>query len=150
MNCEGLSVDLSGGKLLQINIIGRQLTNLVQQQVDLLTVDQANVTLAQQSPHDPLHVSLVYLHHHHESHQVVEHGGQEPVLVVLQSFLLVLAEVLVPLHHLPGPGVHASSLPLTRHRVQEDVFPELTALPQRGPSLGQETLEYVVPAMIIL
>ena len=43
---EGLSVDLSGGELLQVDVIGRELGDLVQQQVDLLTVDQADVTLA--------------------------------------------------------------------------------------------------------
>ena len=43
---EGLSVDLSRGKLFQVDVIGRELRDFVQQQVDLLAVDQTNVTLA--------------------------------------------------------------------------------------------------------
>jgi hypothetical protein len=39
-----------------------------------------------------LHLRLVDIHHDHEGDQVEEHGGEEPVLLVLQPLLLALAQ----------------------------------------------------------
>ena len=61
-----------------------QVTDLVEQFVDLLAVNQSDVALPEQAAHFPLHLVLVDVEHHHEGGQVVEHGGEQPVLVVLQ------------------------------------------------------------------
>ena len=50
-----------------------QMVDDIQQVVDVLAVQQANVRLAQQATDLLLHLHLGYPHHQHEGHKVVQH-----------------------------------------------------------------------------
>lgn len=120
----------------------------------------------------PLHVSASrwlesemqpYFYHQHVRNHVVQQGGQESVLIVLQTLAVVVSQRQVsvpqeeeeedyrgaaaslgntntpsdtppaPLDHLLRALVHPHPLPLQHHCVQEGVLPELQLVPQRGP-----------------
>ena len=57
------------------------------------------------------------LHHDHVCREIVQHGGEQPVLVVLEPLLLGVREVVVPVHHLPRPRVHADNVTLLGHSI---------------------------------
>ena len=93
-------------KLLQylhtffITLITHQLSDLVQQVVDVLAAHQSNVTLAQHASYLALQLVLTDTHHHHERHHVVQHHRQQTVLIVLKSLTLRVTKWVVPVKYL--------------------------------------------------
>ncbi len=69
---------------------------LVEDIVDLLTADKADMTFPQQASHFTSHLILADTHHDHESRHVVQHDDQDAVLVVLQALLLRLPQGGIP------------------------------------------------------
>ena len=83
-----------------VGVSSHQVVDLVEELVHLLAVHQPDVTLAQQSPHLALQLHLVHVHHDHDRHQVVQHCGQQPVLVMLQPLALCFTQRVVPATHI--------------------------------------------------
>ena len=75
-----------------------QVADLIQQIVDLGAVGQADVRFAQQSSDLLPDLRLVDPHHHHERGDVVQHVGQEFILVVLQSLPLHVSQGHIPVN----------------------------------------------------
>lgn len=73
-----------------------QVVDLVEEFVDFLAVHEADVRLAQEPPHLPLDVLFAHINHHHEGHQVVQHRGEQSVLLMFQPFTFRLAQVVIP------------------------------------------------------
>ena len=64
--------------------------------VDLGAADKADVALAQQAAHFAAQLVLGDVHHGHEGYKVVEHDGQQAVLIILQPLTLRLPQRVVP------------------------------------------------------
>ena len=73
-----------------------QIIDLIQQFIHLLAVHEANVGLPEETSYLPLDVFLPYVDHHHEGHHVVQHCGQQPVLLMLKTFPFRLTQAIVP------------------------------------------------------
>jgi len=73
-----------------------QIVDLVQQFIHLLAVHQSYMTFAQKSPHLALKLHLVYIHHHHYRHQIIQHCRQQPILIMLQPLAFSVTQGVVP------------------------------------------------------
>lgn len=73
-----------------------QVFHLIQQLVDFVAVGKSNVRLAQQATDPPLQFILVYVHHDHESDQIVQKCREQPILLVFQPLPLRFAQGFVP------------------------------------------------------
>lgn len=68
-----------------------EIVYLIEKLIQFLAVDEADVTLAQQSAHFPLQFVLVDIQHYQDSDEIVQQSAQQPVLLVLQPPPFALA-----------------------------------------------------------
>ena len=69
-----------------------QVSDLVEELVELLAARESDVTFAKESSRLASDLVLVHSHHDHERNLVVEHHAQQVVLVHLQTLLLRLTQ----------------------------------------------------------
>lgn len=73
-----------------------QVADLIQQIVDLCTIGQSNVGLAQQSADLLPDLGLGHSHHHHEGRDIIQHVGQQLILIVFQTLPLQISKGNIP------------------------------------------------------
>ena len=60
----------------QVDVVAGQVADAVEQLVDLLTHEQADVRLAEHAAYLAAYLVLAHLHHDHEADQIVDHDGE--------------------------------------------------------------------------
>lgn len=73
-----------------------QVADLIQQIVDLCTIGQPDVGLAQQSADLLPDLGLGHSHHHHEGCDIIQHVGQQLILIMFESLPLQISQGNIP------------------------------------------------------
>lgn len=73
-----------------------QVADLIQQIVDLCTIGQPDVGLAQQSADLLPDLGLGHSHHHHEGCDIIQHVGQQLILIMFESLSLQISQGNIP------------------------------------------------------
>lgn len=84
---------------------------------------------------------LAHAHHDHESDEIVEHDGQQVILLEFESLAFGATELTVAFHHLGRTLIETDYVALLRHGVQEHVLPELHLIPEGTARVRDDSLE---------